>query len=249
MVAAMAQGNKFSEIIRSPMLMAMLVAGIALVLGVPYLALRTLPGINNPVTGEPPAPTGDPNAGINFQELATLPEDLAQSASVILAQEESVMPEPLLGLPEPSGPALIYPVTEMVDTTHPTLSWSLFSPGPYKVVLKDRAGAEIVNTLNIPNAALVLQKMLQPGATYTWQVTAANNESQEATFVVMTTENAAEWQRVRMEFSQSHLALGVLAEHYGLLSTAEREYKELVRQFPNAEAPARLLANVMGLRE
>ncbi len=54
---------------------------------------------------------------------------------------------------------------------------------------------------------------------------------------------------MRKQFKESHLALGLAAEELGMLSTAEREYKELARQFPNAEAPARLLANVLSLRE
>lgn len=245
----MQQENKFSDILKSPASLAMLVIGVALVIGVPYWALQTLPGINNPITGEAPAPKGDPNLGINFQELASLPEELAQSASVILSQEEAVMPEALLELPATNDFGLIYPVTETTDTTQPTLSWSLFAPGPYQVVVKDRAGEIVVSTQNIPNTALVLQKKLNPGATYTWQVTASNNESHDAVFVVMTTENVTEWQRVRRDFAQSHLALGLMAEHFGLLSTAEREYQALAREFPNAEAPARLLANVTALRE
>jgi hypothetical protein len=174
---------------------------------------------------------------------------LKQSASVILSQEEPVMPEPLNGMAEPSGFALIYPVTEVVDNNQPTLSWSLFSPGPYKIVVKDRANQVVASAQNVPNTTLVLSKPLDRGATYTWQVTASNNEYQDATFVVMTAENFAEWQRVRTEFAQSPLALGLAAEHFGMLSYAEREYQELARQFPNAEAPVRLLSNVMALRE
>jgi|WetSurMetagenome_2_1015567.scaffolds.fasta_scaffold400334_1 hypothetical protein len=245
----MADGNKFSEIAKSPMLIAMLVGGIALVIGVPYLALQTLPGIANPITGEKAAPKGDPDPGINFQELATLPDELQQSARVILSQEEGVMPEPLLELPEPSGFGLIYPVTETVDTLQPTLSWNSFAPGPFKVVVKDRAGEVVASTQNIPTSTYVLAKKLNPGATYTWTVTASNTEFQEASFVVMSTEDTTEWNRLRNEFKESHLALGILAEHYGLLSTAEREYKELARQAPKAATPARLLSNVIGLRD
>lgn len=245
----MQQENKFADILKSPMSLAMLVVGVALVLGVPYWALQTLPGISNPVTGEAPAPKGDPNAGINFEELNTLPEELAQSAAVILSQEEGIMPEPLLGLPEASGFGLIYPVTETIDTVQPALSWTLFAPGPYKVVVKDKAGDIVASAQNIPNTAWVLPKKLNPGGTYSWQVTASNNESQDAMFVVMSTENVTELQRARKDFPQSHLALGLLAEHFGLLSTAEREYQALAREFPNAEAPARLLANVTALRD
>jgi hypothetical protein len=230
-------------------MIAMLVIGVALVIGVPYLAYQTLPGISNPITGETSEPQGDPNLGIDFQQLATLPEELARSASLILSQEEPTMPEPLFDLPEPTGFALIYPVTETVDTTRPTLSWSLFAPGPYKVEIRDRAGDLVASAPNIPTGVMVLPKELNPGATYYWKVTASNSEYQDASFVVMNTEETGEWQRVRRDFPQSHLALGLAAEHFGLLSTAEREYQALSREFPNAEAPARLLANVLALRD
>ncbi|MEO5924458.1 MAG: hypothetical protein ABIR70_11585 [Bryobacteraceae bacterium] len=245
----MADGNKFSEMAKSPMLIAMLVAGVALVIGVPYLALQTFPGFTNPITGEPPAPKGDPNAGIDFQELATLPDELQQSASVILSQEEPVKPESLLELAEPTGFGLIYPVSEAVDTLQPTFSWNLFAPGPFKLEVRDRAGAVLVSVPNLPNVTYVMSKKLEPGATYSWKVTASNNEYQDAAFIVMTAEDTIEWLRVRSEMKASHLGLGLMAEHYGLLSTAEREYTELTRQFPNAEAPARLLANVIALRD
>ncbi len=245
----MAEGNKFSDLAKSPAMIAMLVAGIALVIGVPYLALQTLPGVANPVTGETTTPKGDPNPGMDFQELATLPEELQQAARLILSQEEGVMPEPLLELAEPTGFGLIYPVTETVDTLRPTLSWNAFAAGPFKVVVKDRAGEIVASAQNLPTTTFVMPKNLMPGLTYTWTVTASNTEYQDASFVVMSAEDTAEWLRLRSEFKESHLALGLMAEHYGLLSTAEREYKEVVRQFPKAEVPARLLSNVIALRD
>ena len=57
------------------------------------------------------------------------------------------------------------------------------------------------------------------------------------------------WREVRRLNRDSHLALGIAAEQYGLLSVAEREYQALIKVFPDAEAPARLLANVQALRD
>jgi hypothetical protein len=124
----------------------------------------------------------------------------------------------------------------------------LFAPGPFKVIVKDRAGQGAASAQNVPRTIFVTPRLI-PGATYTWEVTASNGEAENAHFVILTTEQAAGWQKVRSQFSQSHLALGVVAEQLGLLTIAEREYQELARQFPNAEAPARLLANVQALRE
>lgn len=240
-------------IIRSPQLLAILGVGVLVVfLGV-YLALRTFPGmfkngIPNPITGEASAPKGDPNLGIDFSELNNLPEDFSGDAATILEREGPEMPEVLSELAEPSGFGLIYPITESIETPQPTLTWMLFAPGPFKIVIKDKIGQVVQSAQNIPRTIFVSPK-LTPGATYTWEVTAANGEIETAQFVVLTTEQAASWQRIRSQFAQSHLALGLVAEQLGMLTIAEREYQELGRQFPKAEAPARLLENVQALRD
>lgn len=231
------------------MLVAMALGGVALVIGVPYLALRTLPGIANPVTGEEAAPSGNPNAGIDFQELNGLPANLIGGASTILSQEEAVMPLSLADLPEPSGFGLTYPVTEAVESVQPTFTWTAFAPGPYRIVIRDSARIVVASNENVRSAFWVVPAKLERGATYSWEVVASNRESQTASFVVLGEEELADWLRVRNQFKDSHLALGLAAEELGMLSTAEREYQELARQFPNAEAPARLLANVLSLRE
>jgi hypothetical protein len=242
-----------STIIRSPQLLAILGLGVLLVFAGVYLALRTFPGmfkngIPNPITGEAVAPKGDPNLGIDFSELNSLPEDFSGDASTILEREGPEMPEPISELGEASGFGLIYPVTESTDTPQPTLTWMLFAPGPFKITIKDKIGQVVASAQNIPRTIFVSPK-LNPGATYTWEVTAANGERESAQFIVLTAEQTASWQRVRSKFSQSHLALGLVAEQLGMLTVAEREYQELARQFPKAEAPARLLENVQALRD
>ena len=241
--------EKAMSIFKSPSLLAMLVGGVILALGVPYLALRTLPGITNPITGEATAPTGNLNAGIDFEELNGLPSDLAQSASAILSQEEGALPSELIELPEPSGFGLTYPVREVAESEQPGFTWAAFAPGPYKVIVKDQANKVLASVPNIPYPNFVMPVKLERGATYTWEVTALNGETQSASFIVLGQEELGQWAAVRKQFKESHLALGLAAEELGMLSTAEREYKELARQFPNAEAPARLLANVLSLRE
>jgi hypothetical protein len=246
---AVAQNNKLVEQFKSPQLLIMLLLGIALVIGAPYLALRTLPGVANPVTGETSGSKGDPNPGMDFQILADLPPDVAQSARDILSQEEPVMPESLVGVPEHTGGGLIYPVLEAIETVQPTLSWNVFDAPPYRVAVKNQAGQTVASANNLQNPFWVMNVKLTPGAVYTWTVTAANGNSEEASFVVMTLEEMEDWRRLRSKFGNSHLALGLAAQHYGLLTTAEQEYQELLKEFPRAEAPGRLLANVLALRE
>lgn len=241
-------------IMRSPRDLAVLVLGVLFVFGaVFYLATRAFPGlfdngIPNPITGENAESKGDPNAGMDFGEINTLPDDFYSEAAAILSREEPQMPDPLFDLTDPGGLGLIHPVNESVETPQVTLTWMLFAPGPFKVSVKDQAGQVAASAENVPRTIFVTPR-LNPGATYTWEVTASNGEVESAQFVVLTAEQAAGWQQVRSRFSQSHLAVGVVAEQLGLLTIAEREYQELSRQFPNAEAPARLLANVQALRE
>ncbi|MEI9814112.1 MAG: hypothetical protein WDO18_16360 [Acidobacteriota bacterium] len=241
--------RKSGAVLGSTQLLVMVLGGVLMILGVWYIALRNFPGLANPITGEVAAPTGDPNLGIDFRDLESLPDDYAAGASAIIAQEEAVLPEPLMGLAEASGFGLTYPVTESVDTVQPTLSWTLFAPGPYKVSVKDRTGQIVASAQNIFNTSWVVPAKLERGGVYTWEVSGVTSEFENAQFVILTTEQVAEWQRVRSQFSMSHLALGVMAEQLGMLSIAEREYQELGRQFPNAEAPARLLSNVQALRD
>ncbi|MEO8097478.1 MAG: hypothetical protein ABI811_07225 [Acidobacteriota bacterium] len=241
-------GKKAAEFVRSPVLVLMFAAGLALVVGVPYLALRTLPGINNPVTGEAPASKGDPNLGMDFQELEGLPPELAGGARIILGLEEPQVPSPLKDVPEPSGFGLTYPVSESVEPTRPTLTWTAFGPGPFKVDLLDAANQMVATVPNVPVTNWVVSKELQRGAIYTWRVTAANGDNEAASFVVLTLEETTDWQRVRQQFKDSHLVMGTVAEQLGMLSIAEREYKELIKTYPQAEAPARLLDNILALR-
>jgi hypothetical protein len=235
-------GQKLKEFFSSPGLVLMTLGGIVLVLGVPYMALRTIPGMEHPFSSAEPAPKGDPNAGINFAELETLPYDYSFGASDILNREDPAIPESLLGLEEPSTFELIYPVTESVESVQPTLSWMMFAPGPYEVAILDAARQVVVSARNVANLAWVVPTRLNRGAVYSWKVTAANKQFETASFIVLKEEQVMEWQEVRSQHANSHLALGVTAEQLGMLSVAEREYTELARQFPQAEAPARLLA-------
>ena len=240
-------GGKIADFLSSPQLVLMTLAGIALVFAVPYYAFRSIPGASELFAPEP-EPV-DPNLGMDFTVIETLPEDLALSVGLILASEEPRMPQPLFELPEASGFGLIYPVTEIVEPLQPALTWTMYAPPPYTVILRNAANrvigrVEAVGTLN-----WLAPVPLERGATYSWQVTAGNKEIETASFKVMDEASATLWQEIRRDYKDSHLVLGLVAEELGLLAVAEREYQALIKAFPNAEAPGRLLANVQALRD
>ena len=240
-------GEKVVDFLTSPQLVLMTLAGLILVFAVPYIAFRTIPGASDVFATEP-EPV-DPNPGMDFSIVQNLPPGLAENAAQILASQEPRTPEPLIDVPEASGFGLIYPVSEIVEPLRPALSWTMYAPPPYSVVLKNAANQVIARVEALPNLNWLVPMPLERGATYSWEVTGANRDIETASFIVMDAESAAEWQAVRREYQNLPLVLGLVAEQLGMLSVAEREYQALIKAFPNAEAPARLLANVQALRD
>jgi hypothetical protein len=225
----------------------MTLAGVVLIFAVPYFAFRSIPGAREVLAPEPePA---DPNPGLDFSVLETLPEDLRLSVGLILASQEPRMPQPLIDLTEASGFGLIYPVTETVEPLQVALSWNMFAPPPYTVVLKNAAGRVLANVQSLGALSWLPPVQLERGARYSWEVTSATKEVETASFIVLDQESASLWQEIRREYRDSHLVLGLVAEELGMLTVAEREYQALIRAFPQAEAPARLLANVVAIRD
>lgn len=239
---------RLMDFLTSPQLVLMTLAGIVLIVAVPYFAFRSIPGARQVLAPQPePA---DPNAGMDFTVLETLPEDLRRSVELILASEEPRMPQPLIDLPEPSGFGLIYPVMETVEPLQVALSWNMFAPPPYRVVLKNAAGRVLASVQSLGTLSWLPPVQLERGARYSWEVTShAGNETETAWFLVLDEPSVALWQQIRRAYRDSHLVLGLVAEELGMLTVAEREYQALIKAFPQAEAPARLLANVTALRD
>ena len=240
-------GQRLMDFMTSPQLVLMTLAGIVMAVGVPYVAFRTIPGATGLFTPEPEQPA-DPNPGMDFSELATLPEEMQGSIGLILRSDEPRVPDALVELPEASGFGLVFPVTETVESQQPAFSWTNDAPPPYTVVL--RSGTQVIaRGDNLLSLNWLAPSPLMRGTAYSWEVTAGNREVETASFIVLDEQSLALWQRIRRDYRESHLVLGLVAEELGLLSTAEREYQALIKQFPQAEAPARLLANVQGLRD
>ena len=240
-------GQKLGDFFSSPQLVLMTVAGLVLILAVPYVAFRSIPGASEVFAPEPPPV--DPNPGMDFSVLQTLPTELAQNVRLILAAQEPQTPQPLIDLPEPSGAGLIYPVMEVVEPLQPALTWTMFAPPPYSVTVKNAANQVVARIESLPTQHWLVPMPLERGAKYSWEVIGGNRDLETATFIVMSNESLAEWQEVRRDFKDSHLVWGLVAEELGMLTVAEREYQALIKQFPNAEAPARLLMNVQSLRD
>ncbi|MEP7351691.1 MAG: hypothetical protein ABI824_00525 [Acidobacteriota bacterium] len=233
---------------KSPGMIATLIVGGLIAIGVPYFALRTIPGSGNLISLRESA-QGDPNATLNLTEFDPLPPDLKEGARAIYGADAAAEPEVLSELDMPSSSELIYPVTEAVDAQRPALRWNAFARAPYSVVVKNKANDVVAEMGGIQGTSWLTSVLLDRGATYQWEVTSADKQTESASFVVLSNAAFAQWQMQRAPLSNAHLALGTVAEQLGLLTVAENEYREAIKAYPQAEAPVRMLNNVLALRD
>lgn len=237
-------GERIKTLFQSPQLILMLAAGIVLVIGAPYLALRTLPG-----GGGQAGVDGVKDVPLDTSAVDALPQALAISAQEVLAAQQPELPEVLADVPTPLGFEQTYPVSEVVEATRPTFTWQQAEPPPYTVLIRNAAGQAVLRVPGIMTPLLVVPMELERGAVYTWQLTFPSGSAEEASFKVMDEGDLALWQQARADYRDSHLVLGLLAQHFGLLSIAQSELQEVVAANPNSEQAAVLLDNVIALRE
>ncbi len=237
-------GDKLKAFVRSPQLVLMTAAGIALVIGAPYIALRSLPG-----SGDDANINQTKEVPLDVRAVYELPQALAISAEEVLTAQQPEVPEALDGVPTPLGFDQTYPVSEVVESTRPTFTWQQAEPPPYTVVIRNAADLEVLRVPNIASPLLVTPMELERGAIYTWQLVFRSGSFEEASFRVMDEGDLALWQDVRAQYGNSHLVLGLLAQHYGLLSIAQSELEQVAADNPNSGQAMLLLDNVIALRE
>ena len=94
---------------------------------------------------------------------------------------------------------------------------------------------------------------LKGNVVYTWQVTAVKDgreiaapaaPAREARFKTLSSERAAALTRVPGEIAGSHLKLGIVYAHEGLLDDAEREFRSAIAADQDAALARKLLISV-----
>jgi hypothetical protein len=88
--------------------------------------------------------------------------------------------------------------------------------------------------------------MLERGATYNWEVVGLGDEHR-AQLRVLGDAAATELAQLRSTRGTEHFVLGTVAQQYGMLTVARREFETLIKQRPQSEEAARLLTNVNAL--
>jgi hypothetical protein len=231
---------------RSPEVVLMVVAGVAVAILGPYALYRLGPHV--PRVSSEQTKSGPLGIDLDISELDTLPDSLRDGAMLLLTTETPEPPDAIRNLAVASGENVLRPVSEAVEETQPVLYWSAaFGEPPYAVSITDEHGQVIARAQGIQNTSWMVLTPLRRGAEYTWQV-GITGVSEQASFRVLDEGQAMLWRAIQAAHKDSHLVIGLVAEQLGMLGIAEREYTALTKAFPDSNTAALLLNNISQLR-
>jgi len=232
--------------IRSPEVILMVVAGVAVAILGPYALYQLFPHPPRVSTAE--TKSGPPGIDLDVTELDTLPDALRNGAMLLMTTETPEPPEAIANLAVASGENVLNPVSEAVEETQPVLYWSAaFGVPPYAVSIAEEHGQVIARAQGIQNTSWMVLTPLRRGADYTWQV-ASSGATEQGSFRVLDDGQDMLWRAMLAAHKDSHLIIGLVAEQLGMLAIAEREYTALTKAFPESNTAALLLNNVGELR-
>ncbi len=232
---------------RSPEVILMVVAGVAVAILGPYALYRVFPHAPTVVTKE--NQSGPPGVDLDSSELQTLPGALRDGAEVLLMAETPQAPDAIVNLPLATGDNVLRPVSEAVEESQPVLYWSAgFGEPPYTVAVSDDHGQVVARSQGIQNTSWMVPVPLRRGADYTWQVS-VTGVTEQASFRVLDDREVNVWKATQAAHKDSHLVIGVVAQQLGMLGIAEREYTALAKEYPESNTAALLLNNVTQLRD
>jgi hypothetical protein len=232
--------------IRSPEVVLMVVAGVAVAILGPYTLYLLSPHAPKVSTHE--TQSGPRGIDLDISELDMLPDSLRDGAMLLLTAEIPEPPDSIANLPVASGENVQRPVSEAVEETQPVLYWSAaFGEPPYSVSISDEHGLVIARAQGIQNTSWMVLTPLRRGGVYTWQV-AVTGATEHASFRVLDDGQANLWRAMQAAHKDSHLVMGLAAQQLGMLGIAEREYTALTKAYPDSNTAALLLNNVSELR-
>ena len=232
--------------LKSPEVVLMMVAGLAVAILGPYSLYLLMPHAPRVSSEETKSA---PGIDLDISELDTLPDLLRDGAMLLLTAETPELPEAIANLAVATGEDVLRPVSEAVEETQPVLYWSAaFGEPPYTVSISDDKGLVIARAQGIENTSWMVLMPLRRGGEYTWLVTSPTAKVEQASFRVLDDGQATLWRAMLAAHKDSHLIIGLVAQQLGMLAIAEREYTELTKAFPDSTTAALLLNNITELR-
>jgi hypothetical protein len=155
--------------------------------------------------------------------------------------------------------ALLNPVGTVIQSDRPTFRWqSLPGATSYTIFILDANFNVIVKSEPLSQTSWTTTQPLKRGTFYAWQVTATKDGKAltspaaplpEARFKILEPAKSNELQRLAKERPDSHLILGVIYAHNGLLDEAERELQLAINQNQEADTAKKILQSVKSMRQ
>jgi hypothetical protein len=209
---------------------------------------------NQLASGTESAMTAAPFEGIIKQAMETQ-QLTAPTAIRDLAGKESR----LLGSSEKLDRfALLSPVGTLIRSSRPTLRWQdLPGATSYNVAILDLDLNVIEKSDPITGKSWTPQRQLKRNVIYIWQVTAIRDgreitapaaPAREARFKILSSEKASALSGISSEIANSHLKLGIVYAHDGLLDDAEREFRAAIAADEDAAIARKLLQAARQMR-
>jgi hypothetical protein len=210
---------------------------------------------------EQPTPNGAGNlaAAAPYQSMIKQTID-AQKVSPPSAIRDLIGKESkLLGASEEQDRfALVSPLGTVIRSTRPTFRWQTL-PGvnSYSVAILDSQLDVVEQSSPTGKASWTPLHPLKRNVVYIWQVTALKDgrevtapaaPAREARFKILSAEKTATLTPVTTELAGSHLKLGIVYAHEGLLDDAEQEFRAAIAVGEDSALARKLLQSVRQMR-
>jgi hypothetical protein len=164
--------------------------------------------------------------GSGMSAFESLPPELRQGAQDVVNADAPLRPAALADLTPNVDPKIDYPAAEVEEETQPELHWLPFGAA-YAVSLTDSNGNAVAQVTDLTATKWTVPVSLNRGATYSWEVRATNStDSHRGVFRVLGASEEQTLAQLRAS-GAGPLALGAVAEEFGLLTLAEHEFEEL----------------------
>ena len=196
----------------------------------------------------------------SIQSLESLPPSLREAAREVVTADTPLRPTALQDLAPNVDPQIEYPASEVIEETQPELRWKPFAAS-YSVSVSGCGGKETAHATELTGEHWTISTSLIRGAIYTWEVRASGSADlhhadevhhadgvHRGMFRVLGDSEEQTLAQLRAS-GAGPLALGAVAQQFGLLSMAQREFEKLAKDLPRSQDAEKLLEHVTSLRE
>jgi hypothetical protein len=155
--------------------------------------------------------------------------------------------------------SLTGPLGEVVPDQRPRLTWrELNGATSYVVSVYDTNFNPVAQSPPLSAPTWTVGVRLLRGQVYAWEVTALKDGNEivapaapapRAQFMILEGDKLNTLRRIEGQNPASHLTLGLAYARFGLVSKAEREFRQLVSDNPNSSVAKKLLQSVRAWRK